>query len=148
MGCHCLLRILLYCTLKNSYDCFLVIKRVKRLPAMPETWVQSSGQKNPLEKGMATHSSPLARNIPWTEEPAKLSSPWGHKESQLLSSRPIRLSYSQPSPHPHLPRQKGLLICCLCRFLYILHMGGITFTIRIIFRCTTYHILLIRLVIG
>ena len=108
VGCHCLLRILLYCTLKNSYDCFLVIKRVKRLPAMPETWVQSSGQKNPLEKGMATHSSPLARNSPWTEEPAKLSSPWGHKESQLLSSKPIRLSYSQPSPHPHLPQPKGI----------------------------------------
>jgi len=46
-----------------------------------ETQVQSLGQKDedPLEKGMATHSSILAWRIPWTEEPGGLS-PWGHKE--------------------------------------------------------------------
>ena len=42
---------------------------VKNLPAMQETWVQSLGQEDPLEKGMATHSSILAWRIPWTEEP-------------------------------------------------------------------------------
>ena len=48
---------------------------VKRLPAMQETWVQSLGQENPLEKeGMATHSSILAWRIPWTEEPGRLQS--------------------------------------------------------------------------
>ena len=47
---------------------------VKRLPAMRETWVQSLGQKDPLEKEMATHSSTLAWKIPWTEEPCKLQS--------------------------------------------------------------------------
>ena len=36
---------------------------------MQETWVQSLGQEDPLEKGMATHSSILAWRIPWTEEP-------------------------------------------------------------------------------
>ena len=36
---------------------------------MQKTWVQSLGQKDPLEKGMATHSSILAWKIPWTEEP-------------------------------------------------------------------------------
>ena len=41
---------------------------VKNLPAMQETWVQSLGQKDPLEKGMATHSSVLAWRILWTEE--------------------------------------------------------------------------------
>ena len=41
---------------------------VKRLPTMQETWVQSLGQKNLLEKEMATHSSVVAWNIPWTEE--------------------------------------------------------------------------------
>ena len=41
---------------------------VKNLPAMPETQVQSLGQEDPLEKGMATHSSILAWEIPWTEE--------------------------------------------------------------------------------
>ena len=49
-------------------------QRVKRLPAMQETWVRSLGQEDPLEKGMATHSSTLAWKIPWTEKPGRLQS--------------------------------------------------------------------------
>ena len=45
---------------------------VKNLPAMWETQVQSLGQEDLLEKGMATHSSILAWRIPWTEEPGGL----------------------------------------------------------------------------
>ena len=48
---------------------------------MVETRVQSLGREDPLEKEMSTHSSILAWKIPWTEEPGKLYSPWGHKES-------------------------------------------------------------------
>ena len=44
----------------------LVAQLVKNLPAMWETWVQSLGWEDPLEKGMATHSSILACRIPWT----------------------------------------------------------------------------------
>ena len=47
---------------------------VKNLPAMPETQVWSLGQEDPLEKGMATHSSFLAWRIPWTEESGGLQS--------------------------------------------------------------------------
>ena len=47
---------------------------VKNLPAMQETWVLSLGWANPLEKGMATHSSILAWRIPWTVEPGGLQS--------------------------------------------------------------------------
>ena len=47
---------------------------VKHLPAMQETWVQSLGQEDPLEKDMATHSNILAWRIPWTEEPSRLQS--------------------------------------------------------------------------
>ena len=47
---------------------------VKHLPAMWETWVQSLGQEDPLEKETATHSSTLAWKIPWTEEPGRLQS--------------------------------------------------------------------------
>ena len=47
---------------------------VKNLPAMQETWVQSLGWEEPLEKGMATHPSILAWRIPWTEEPGGLQS--------------------------------------------------------------------------
>ena len=52
----------------------LVAQTVKRLPAMWETWVQSLGQEDPLEKEMATHSSTLAWKIPWMEEPGGLQS--------------------------------------------------------------------------
>ena len=52
----------------------LVAQRLKRLPAMRETWVRSLGREDPLEKEMATHSSILAWKIPWTEEPGGLQS--------------------------------------------------------------------------
>ena len=52
----------------------LVAQRLKRLPAMQETWVQSLGREDPLEKEMATHSGILAWRIPWTEEPCGLQS--------------------------------------------------------------------------
>ena len=57
----------------------LVAQMIKNLPAMRETQVQSLGWEDPLEKGMATHSSILAWGIPWTEDPGRSS--WGHKES-------------------------------------------------------------------
>ena len=47
---------------------------VKNLPTMRETWVRSLGQEDPLEEGMATHSSIVAGRIPWTEEPGGLQS--------------------------------------------------------------------------
>ena len=46
----------------------------KNLPAVQETWVRSLGQEDPLENGMATHSSILACKISWTEEPGGLYS--------------------------------------------------------------------------
>ena len=49
---------------------------IKNLPAMLETLVCFLGQEDPLEKGMATHSSILAWEIPWTQEPGRS---WGHK---------------------------------------------------------------------
>ena len=47
---------------------------VKNLPAMQETGVQSLGWEDPLEEGIATHSSTLAWRIPWAEEPGRLQS--------------------------------------------------------------------------
>ena len=52
----------------------LVAQMVKNLPALQETWLQSLGWEDPLEKGVATHSSILAWRIPWTEEPGRLQS--------------------------------------------------------------------------
>ena len=52
----------------------MVAQNVKNLPVMEETWVLPLGWKDPLEKGMAAHSSVLALRIPWTEEPGRLQS--------------------------------------------------------------------------
>jgi len=62
---------------------------VKHLPTMWETRVQSLGQEDLLEKGMATHSSIFAWKTPWTEEPGRLPCPWGRKESDTTE----RLSF-------------------------------------------------------
>ena len=62
---------------------------VKSLPTMQETWVQSLGREDLLEKAMATHSSILAWRIPWTEEPDGLRSTGlkrvGFGRTELLS---------------------------------------------------------------
>ena len=55
-------------TCKNS----LMAQMVKNLPVMQETQVQSLGLEDPLEKGMATHFTILAWEIPWTEDPVEL----------------------------------------------------------------------------
>ena len=57
-------------------------KFTEELPAMQETWVPSLGWEDPLQKGMATHSSILAWRIPWIEEPVGYH-PWGHKELDM-----------------------------------------------------------------
>ena len=56
------------------YGVSLVAQMVKNLLATQETWVQSLGHEDPLEKGMATCSSILAWEIPWTKEPSGLQS--------------------------------------------------------------------------
>ena len=67
-------------------------QRVKHLPAMQETWVQSLGQEDPLEKEMATHSSILAWRTPWTEESVRLQS-MGSQESDMTERLTLSLSH-------------------------------------------------------
>ena len=62
---------------------------VKSPPAMQETWLSSLGWEDPLEKGMATHSSILVWRIPWTEEPGRS---WGHKEPDMTECPILSLS--------------------------------------------------------
>ena len=70
----------------------LVAQMVENLPTMKETWVQSLGQEDPLEKGTATHCSILAWRIPWAKKPGELYRPWGHKESDTIER--ITLSHN------------------------------------------------------
>ena len=69
--------------INNIFGACLVAQMVKNLPAMQDTQFQSLGQEDPPEKEMATHSSILAWIIPWTKQPGRLYSPWGHKESDM-----------------------------------------------------------------
>ena len=62
----------------------LIAQTVKNVPEMTETRPQSLGWEDPLEKGMATHSSILAWRIPWTEESGGIH-PWGLKSRTQLS---------------------------------------------------------------
>ena len=57
-----------FCIPSHIQRASLVAQRLKRLPAMQETWVRSLGRKDPLEEEMATRSSTVAWRIPWTEE--------------------------------------------------------------------------------
>ena len=75
----------------------LVVQTVKNLPTVLETWVQSLGQKDPLEKDMATHSSILVWRIPWTEEPG---GQWGCKE--LDTTKHLTLSFTISLTPPHV----------------------------------------------
>ena len=84
-----------------------VAQMVKNPPAMWETWVQPLGWEDPLEEGMATHSSILAWRIPWTEEPGGLQSMGS--QSQRLSRDEQRKPKPKPKPsstqhEPKLPR--------------------------------------------
>ena len=56
------------------YRASMVVQMVKNLPATQETWVRSLVGEDPLEKGLATHSSILAWRIPWREDPGRLQS--------------------------------------------------------------------------
>ena len=64
---------------------------VKNLPAVQETWFQSLGQEDLLEKEIATHSSTLAWRTPWTEEPAGL---------QSIGLQRVERNYNDLAQHP------------------------------------------------
>ena len=73
----------------------LVAEVVKNPPAKQDTWVRSLGQENPLEKGMATHSSILAWKTPWTEEPGRLHSRGLQRVRQNWATKHIYPSFGQ-----------------------------------------------------
>ena len=86
-------------------------QKVKSLPATQETRVQSLNWEDPLEKGMATHSSILTWRIPWTEESGGVYSPWGRKESdttEQLTHTPTGHTGSRLSAQKNMsvPREK------------------------------------------
>ena len=85
----------------------LVAQTVKNLPAMRETWVQSLGWEDPLEKGTTTHSSILAWRIPRTEEPSRL---------QSIQSRELDMAQRLSLTHSLCP----LTVLTHCKILLII----------------------------
>ena len=79
----------------------LVAQRIKHVPAMRETQVQSLGWEDPLEKETATHSSILAWRIPWREEPVGLQST-GSQSRTRLSEFTSLVFIRQLYPEVHL----------------------------------------------
>ena len=65
---------ILFCFWLWYYEGFPGGSAIKNLPAMQEPWVRSLSREDPLEEGIATHSSTLAWKIPWMEEPGRLQS--------------------------------------------------------------------------
>ena len=73
---------------------------VKNPPTMQETWVWSTGWEDPLEEGMATHSSIWPGESPWAEEPGGATvSPWGRKESDMTTTAQWTWALT-PTIHP------------------------------------------------
>ena len=73
------------------------LKMVESPPAMQETWVQSLGWEDPLEKGTATHSSFLAWRIPWTEKLGRVQSMGSQSQTQLNNFHcPQRCPHTKP----------------------------------------------------
>ena len=69
----------------------MVAQMVRNMLAMMETQIWSLGQEDPLEKGMATHSSILVWRIPWTEEPGRLQSIGSQRVGQDLATEKQQL---------------------------------------------------------
>ena len=94
-----------------------MVQRLKRLPAMWETWVRSLGWEDPLEKEMATHSSILAWRIPWMEETGGLQS-MGLKESDTTEQLHITSLHFWA-----IPASMPLLLLCASSALELLKHG-------------------------
>ena len=80
-----------------------MVQMVKRLPTMRETWVQSLGQEDLLEKEKATHSSILTWKIPWMAEPDKLQSVGSQRVdiTDRLNSTKLNSLYIHTHTHTH-----------------------------------------------
>ena len=104
----------------------LMVQKVKSLPAVRETQVQSLGEEDPLEKRMATHPSILAWSIPWTEEPGGLQST-GCKDSDM-TERPTHTHTPYPGRwQSHLELQPSSNIS---EFLELLRLFQVTIALQ------------------
>ena len=99
---------------EGNVSASLVAQMVKNLPAIQETWVQSLGQEDSLEKEMTTHSSLLAWEIAWTEEPGGLQSTGLQELDKTEHAFTLCLHYPG-CQNPILSEASSVLISCLAK---------------------------------
>ena len=97
---------------------FVVAQLVKNLPATQETWVQSLGWEDALEKGVATHACILAWRIPWTEEPGV----W-----QFMGSQKVRHNWTTKYTHTHTHTHTGTKGSLSAHLHFSLDKSSVTF---------------------
>ena len=108
----------------------LVAQVVKNLPAMQETWVWSLGWEDPVEKGMATHSSILAWRSPWTEEPGGLQSMGSQRVIHSLVTNTFNLYLFIWLPQVCVVAwgifvESFRISCCNTQILYLWPVGSV-----------------------
>ena len=96
----------------------LVAQMVKNLPAMRETWVWSLGWEDPLQEGMATHSSTLAWRIPWTEEPGRLQSMKLQRVRHNWVTKQTELTYGRQVEKEVKKVERICIIYCMVKKIY------------------------------
>ena len=118
------------CSLYETVDCYLtfitpfffirtslVAQMVKRLPTMRETWVQSLGQEDLLEKEMATHSSTLAWRIPWIEEPDRLQSMGSQRVRRDWATERLHFSLLKKKSQTEQPKTLNLFFAAMLKII-------------------------------
>ena len=106
---------------------------------LTETQVWSLSWEDPLEKGMATHSSILAWRIPWTEEPGGIESPWGREESDTTEWLTHTLTHTHTHTHPHTPLIGLYTVCRLGVTNFILQTGNVVDTMGCLSDIHSFH---------
>ena len=89
--------------LTSYYRASLVVQMGKNLPARRKTWVRSLGWEDPLEEGMATHSSLLAWRVPWKQEPGGLQAMGSQRVGHSWATKRTQHYRAEHSPYFHTP---------------------------------------------
>ena len=122
--------------LKNMAS--LVAQMVKHLSTMRETWVQSLGWEDPLEKEMATHSRTIAWKTPWTEEPGRLQSMGSQRVWHNWATSLLKVVFCADGNllHCFSPAARFYLRCTL-RCGWMVLVFSIKFFLSILGSCTS-----------
>ena len=126
---------LIFWGILSSEKVFPVAQTIENLQSMQEIQVQSLGCEDPLEKGMAIHSSILALRIPWTEDPGQLQSMGSQTVGHNWATNPTKITWrALPDDSFPLPSFRCLLLHRNANpYLYIYHSNSHTILQRLVY---------------